>query len=227
MKKNFLTLMFLGTVFFMQSCGSSSFTLKGSDKAEASSSNLATGGSPTAIKMNMFALWLCINAACTDCILVQDNGATPVEHDLANNPTLFSGSPADGTYNCMVMKAYDTMNFVADAEAETIHGTTCTEGTEYTFDTYREASGDSDLWTTYPDHSTITATGTVANPGSDIVYYFVSTTPSAVIANTHQTLTLSNPIVVPGDEIFYADFTDQISTNDGHCWLETPTMGIQ
>ena len=231
MKFFFPLFLFAILAISVQSCSGdvdATFTLKGDNKTEASSSESVTGGTPTSIKMNMFALWLCSDAGCsTDCVLVQDNGSTPVQHDLATGPTLFSGSPADGDYNCMIIKAYDTMNFVPDAVAETTHGSTCTEGTEYTFDTYRTESGEGDdLWTTYPDGSDITPTGTVATPGNDIVYYFVSTDTTAVTAHTHQTLTLSNAITVPGTGTFYVDFTDQISTNGGYCWLEQPTMGV-
>ena len=57
-------------------------------------------GSPNEVNVQVYAFWLSPNEDCSDPVLIEDNGDTPVEFDLVGHPTLFTGSPAEKSGIC-------------------------------------------------------------------------------------------------------------------------------
>ncbi len=243
-----LTAILLAATTMLVSCGDdnaardATFTLTGSAVRTATAwyspvldalvpTARAAAGDPTSLKLNVYSVWLSANADCTGAVLVADNGATPVESDLFTNPDLITGSPAAGTYNCMLIQVNDTLQFAADAAAVAANEGCDDTTTEYTFDTYRDAEDDDGLWNDQ-DGSAIDATGSVTTPGTDTVVLFITTDTGAVQAGAlgahpNQVVALMNPVVVPTTVTLYWDFTDKVDSNSGQCWLEGAEVGVR
>ncbi|MBT8488213.1 MAG: hypothetical protein KJO65_05205, partial [Gemmatimonadetes bacterium] len=100
---------------------------------------LAGGGSadPTSFIIGFYRFYLAENADCSSPVLLEDHGATPENHDLLTNPTLFTVSGTPGTYNCIVMRISDVLTFTS---GETFGP--CVAGTTYMTDTYRDGEDD-------------------------------------------------------------------------------------
>lgn len=228
MKKKHFLLALLGGLFIFSCNDPSTLTIYGSSSvASLSDEGQETAGSPTSMKLSLYAAWVCRDSACTDCTQVTDNGNSPVEKNtFGENPIFFEGNPADGTYECIVMKISDAMKFIPDDEAVEAFPEYCSTEVEYTYDIYRAGESDSNLWKDN-EGKIIPATGTPDDPSAVPVYIFVSTDPTSVDAHPHQTITLASPLVVPGQATFVVDFTDQVSSALEHCWLETPTMSFE
>lgn len=222
-------------ILTMLSCGGSggnSLTIYGGHSATAASANIDSesapqAGSPTSLKLSMYAAWACLKADCTSCTQVTDYGATPQEKNLFDvKPVLFQGNPAAGTYNCIIIKMNDTMKFIADATAAAAWPD-CKAGTEYTYDIYRANESDSNTWVDM-NKTIIPSTGSVTVPGTDIVYLFASTTPTSVTSvSPNQTVKLTTPLVVPGQTTIVFDFTGKVSDTQNACWLEGFPMSFE
>jgi hypothetical protein len=207
------------------------FRLKGSASATASKpgeglDTLAASGSPTYVAVKILGIWLSENTDCSDPVLVKENSAADYV-DMTENPTLIEGSPADGTYNCLIVKQSDNIRFKADQTAVDAHAGCADTDTTYTFDTAREGSTLVDL-----DGTVTNATGTAATPGEDTQYVFITTDPTALSSPySDHGMTLTSALEVPGNLTLYVDFTDQISNNtdDGgnYCWVEQPAVGFR
>ena len=243
------TLAALSMTLLLASCGDDSadteatFTLKGSASAAAtawyqpaidallSRAHAAPEGSPTSTTLSIYSVWLSPNTDCTSPVLVDDNGATPVEHDLFMAPDLISGSPADGVYNCMILEMDDTLMFQADATAVAAHAGCVDTTTEYTFDIYRDGESDDGQWIDTAE-ALIDATGTVAAPGTDKVAIFITTDEAALTAlpngpHENQMVMLTSTITVPTSVTLFWDFTDTVDENGGQCWLEGAEVGVR
>lgn len=175
------------------------------------------------MKLNIYQILVSTNTDCSNPISLIDHGATPVEVNMVASPVLFSGSPAAGTYNCLIFKVSDTLAYQVDAAAVAAWPGVCADTTtEYRHDIYRTDNGGSvfkDL-----DGALIPATGIKATPSEDVVYLIGSTTPADAVAagyNVNQTFTLLSGLTVPGTSTFYVDFEDGIEdTGDSICTLE-------
>ena len=64
------------------------------------------------------------------------SNATATEVDFLARPTLGSGNPPDGTYQCVIIKMSDLIKFTPSATAGL-----CTAGTQYTADICRTDNG--------------------------------------------------------------------------------------
>lgn len=185
-------------------------------------------GSPSSTTMKMYALYISTQADCSSPTLVQDYGSDGVDKDVfESGVTLFEGSPADGDYQCLIIKMSDVIRFKADSEAVNAASSPCSEGTEYSLDIYRTDSGDS--WKDV-NGAAITPHGASGSPEADTVYIFVSRNPSAIPSTTaheNQVGTLGSSLVVPGQATFYADGSHQVTNNDGSCGLNGLTLGFQ
>jgi hypothetical protein len=237
-----LNIMSLIGFLILSSCGAggASFTVYGSSTSPSASVNraLVTSqpaflGTPTKLVMSVYALWLSPNTDCSDAVEVENYGDTPEDFDLIDSPTLFSGTPTPGTYQCLIMKISDNITFRSDATGVADNPSCVSTTTDHVFDIYRDDSGDDGTWIDI-DGNTIAATGAVGDPGDDIVYIFGSTTPADLVAagvSVNQLLPLNSALTLPGSATFVFDFTDQVSTNNNtgtdYCWVEGPEMSFE
>jgi hypothetical protein len=175
------------------------FELVGETDISASSFTGTPIGTPTSLKITVYALYLSVNEDCTDLQLIKDYGSTPREFNMIQNPKLFSGSPAAATYKCMVLKMQDTVRFKADADAVAEDAACGSVTTEHTIDIYRQGEGGAFLDL---NGDTIPARGSKGSPVADIIYTFASTDPSAIAPTTaheYQVNTMT-ALTVPGSK---------------------------
>jgi hypothetical protein len=188
-----------------------------------------TAGSPTVLRLRFHSLWISPYTDCREPTVVQTYDP-PREFNLFDAPTLFAGTPAAGTYHCLIFEADDLKTIVPDAAAQTAFPAHCRVGTEYTTDLYRAPDNDFRRL----DGSVITARGSRAVPVRDRVYFYASTDRAAVTArgpSIHQTLPLTAPLVVPGRTTLYVDATNgllgDVEDGIGFCAVEGGVMGFR
>ncbi|MCX6111957.1 MAG: hypothetical protein NTY22_01550 [Proteobacteria bacterium] len=230
-------------ICILAACGSSSgggtYTVKSSTSAVATTVSIGTNeigntfGSPTALKQKFYAAWISPNEDCTNAVLLQDYGDAGHVVDFYSGEVIFSGSPADGTYKCLISKSSDIQTFIPDAAAEG-HWTAavCSSTTTYTEDIFK---ADTPIITYLnKDGTTINGQGTYTAPVEQVIYSYITTNPSAIIAkgaHAQQVLTLATPLIVPGQGTLYTDFTGQVSKETigatTVCWLEQPVVGFR
>jgi hypothetical protein len=181
-------------------------------------------GDPSSISLGMYALYVSENADCSNYTTVVDNGTTADYKDFATNPTLFEGSPANGTYNCIALRMSDVIRF----QTATSFGT-CVAGTDYQQDIYRSGS-DSIPWKDIDLHDVI-GTGSDSIPVDNHVTVVMTTDTSAAIArgfSTNQIVRLGSGLVVPGSNTFYWGSEGSVSTGSGRpCGLEKGTPAFR
>jgi len=214
--------------------GASSLTITGSTHATASfraarsSARAAsfgvtasdTMGDPSSIKIGLYALWISQNADCSNAVLVQDNGATAQYKDFVAKPTLFTGSPAVGSYSCVAIKMSDVIKF----EAASAFGE-CATNTEYAIDIYRsDNTGDPGSEFKDVNLNPIAASGTDAAPADDRVTIVMTRDPEAAIArgfSPNQVIPLGSNLAVPGSSTFVWGGAGTVRTEPGQgCGLE-------
>jgi hypothetical protein len=185
-------------------------------------------GTPTSLKVRMQKVYLAANADCTNPVLVQDKGAGDYQ-DLVGKPTIFSGSVAAGTYNCLALKISDIMKFTADATAAAASNGVCVAGRENDFDILK-VEQPAENWYDVETGGTIAGAGTYGAAVEQNVFLFISTNPSAVTAanarvHVHQLVPLVNPVVIKTSQVtngaFVFDAANRIAvTQEAFCWLE-------
>lgn len=226
-----VTILALGLV----GCSDSNSGLVIRGAPDATSTGLATvstSGSPTYLLMTVYAAYISTNADCSSPVLLQDYGASGQAFNMyaTGGPTMFSGNPGDGTYECLILKMSDTMNFKVDATAVTDHPSCTSTTTEHTFDVYRNGNSDDGLQVDI-DGVAYDARGSAASPVADTMYVFASTAAdytsvraNGVAINENQFVQLNNPMVVPSERYFYFDMSDGVATHSesavDYCWLE-------
>jgi hypothetical protein len=243
MKKSLVLLLLGGFIFTGCSDDAASFKVIGSSSA-SSRLQLADflpvpgrvpSGTPTSFKITLYSAYIATGADCSNPLLIQDYGSAGQEFDMMASPTLFSGTPAAGTYHCLILKFKDNMKFKADATAVANHAGCTDTTTEYTFDIYREAGDDDGDWIDLNGVG-VDATGSAAAPGADTTFFFGSTSVSAakangVTAHTNQSGGLASPLVVPGQTTYYWDATNGIENHverrANYCWVEEVTSGFR
>ena len=221
--------------------GTPSFTVKGSSSAPPSGvtnrlvhmsllssasprfdqSGGTVVGDPSKVAIGMYAFYLSQNEDCSAPVAMTDNGDTPVVKDFAQNPVLFTGSPAAGTYKCVILRISDAMHFESASA-----GGGCAQHTDYPMDIYRAPDTD---WKDINDEF-IVGTGTDASPADDKVYLFASTNPDALLTrgiSPNQTLSLTSALTVPGTATFYWNATNTIDTDGTVCGMEPPQLSFQ
>lgn len=123
------------------------------------------------------------------------------------SPTLITGSPANGTYKCIAFEMDDTFTLVPDAPAAASLPLYYKEGVASYQDIYRTNT-----------------------PVADKVFIIASTSPSAVTArgySDNQTVTLTNPMVVPGQVTFSLDLANHIETSNNRCGMAQIPMSFE
>jgi hypothetical protein len=233
MKKFFLIVLMISAFLSVTSCGSSAsskFKVYGAPTASAAVANVTDDnntyyGSPTSLKITMYAVWVGTNADCTGLVSVADYGTTGQVFDIFDNPVLFQGNPPDGTYNCMVLKISDTMTFIPAQSG----GTYCVAGTPYTFNV---AINDPNLPLVDNNFNPI-----VIDAGPSAIYIFATTDNTKTAAKNvsiDQTIPLTAAMVSPGQVTLVMDFTNRVYVQPAQqgipttqCWLDSPTMSFK
>jgi hypothetical protein len=177
-------------------------------------------GSPSSLKIAIFAYYLSTGADCANPVPLIDYGGDPLIKDVYANPTLFSGNPGEGNYRCVVLKIRDTLRFRPDETAAT--GACGTTESEHTYDLYRSDQMAGGTWKNLEGQQ-VTAKGALASPEADVVTLFASTDPDEAIAarqlSPSQIIPLAAPIQVPGETTFYADYENGVLEDSGVCTL--------
>lgn len=185
--------------------------------ASPAASPLGVGGlagDPASVSLGLYALHVSTSADCSDPVLVQHHGADPVLVDLMEEPLLFSGSPPEGSYSCVVL----TMSDVIGMRPASSFGD-CVAGEAYQGDIYRD--GDSS-WKDLAG-AAVVGHGSSEDPVSDPVSLFLTRDPDAVRAlglSPHQTLLLGADLVVPGQSTFFWDGRDTAVSEGGGCHVQ-------
>lgn len=176
---------------------------------------MVTNGDPSSIRVGVHTLWISQNADCSVPQLVQDHGPSAVQADLMVNPVLFSGSPANGTYACLLIKMSDVVQF---RSASTFG--TCQPDVDYRQDIYRDGESD---WKD-ANLNPIIGHGTDGLPVDDQVTIVLTTSPQSAVArgfSQNQVLPLQNPLSVPAASTFYWNGQGTVTSLDGRpCGLE-------
>lgn len=91
--------------------------------------------SPTSLKIKVYQVAVALSADCSSPTVIFSS-ASGTEKDFMTNPTLGSGSIADGTYNCVMITMDDVIKFTPAAN----DGGSCLGGTEYSIDLCRDTA---------------------------------------------------------------------------------------
>jgi hypothetical protein len=170
-------------------------------------------GDPGALRIGVYALYISPNADCSSPVLVQDFGTKPVVKDFVH-PVLFSGSPADGAYQCVAIKMSDVIRV-----QPTTTFSVCDSTVEYAGDIYR--AGETD-WKDV-DLNPIIGTGSDSVPTDDRVTIILTRDTTAAQTrgfSTHQTLPLSSDLIVPSQSTFYWNGQGTVTDAGGHCGVD-------
>ena len=239
-------LLLLALSLTLVSCGGTgdTFVVKGAHVLPGTSSSLEAG-TPTAMFIKVKRLWLLPAASCAPAAgkvladYLVENRSDFAEFDMVSAPTLFSGAPAAGTYNCMILELSDIIKFRPDRVAQDAHTVAkCNVELDYYFDIFTESQP---YWYNPVTDTDDTATGvdqyaTETDYASNYqaVYQFATTDADAVTAlhPNAQAMVLTAPIVLSGEAVdvnFILDTRDKItagySTVDT-CSLEQPTITV-
>lgn len=173
-----------------------------------------TSGDPASLLIGMYAFYISPNADCSAAVLVQDYGATASVKDFVNHPTLFTGSPDPGSYQCVAIKMSDVITVVP--------GTTfgnCHAGVQYPGDIYRDGETD---WKDI-DLNPITGTGTDSAPADDHVLLVMTRDTTAAIArgfSSNQVIDLGSDLIAPGHSTFYWHGEGTVVDAGGQCGVD-------
>lgn len=211
-------------------------SLPGLDRIAMSLTCPTCAGSPTSFEMKLYQAWISANTDCSSPVLIEDHGAGGAVVELSSSPILFSGTPADGIYQCLILVASDNLIFTVNSDAVTAHAGCIDTTTINTQDIYRNGESDDGFWIDLAGDP-IDATGSLAAPGDDRVTYFISTNitvagAASTLAHMNQVLLLTTPMVVPGTVTLQQNWVDGIDnlfdfdSSTNFCALEEGSMGF-
>ena len=186
----------------------------------------------SSLKLQVYSVMLSTSAQCTSPVTVFSS-ATATEVDFLAAPTLGSGNPPDGTYQCVIIKMSDLIKFTPSATAGL-----CTAGTQYTADVCRT---DNSGTTQAPDAlgAPSACSGTDAAPVSDAVHLYLTTNPAAgsggntflqpTDATSTNGLHLTAPLVIAGTakSKFVVNATGKVGSDSIGCGMNPPVFGFQ
>ncbi len=186
----------------------------------------------SSVKLSVYAVMLSTSPLCSSPVTVFSN-PTPVDVDFLSGPTLGKGSPADGSYNCVIIKMKDLIRFKPSCSAGS-----CLADTEYTIDVCRSDNSGS---TAAPDASgaPIACTGTDTAPAADTVYLYLTTNSSAgsggqTFSQPTSTvsgngLNLTAPLVISGNakSKFVVNASGKVDGSHGPCGMNPPVFGFE
>lgn len=201
--------------------------------AKASTTALTVVGSPSHVYLQVSGVYLSAAASCASPVTVQSYSSAQAK-DLIVNPTLATGEPAAGTYQCLVVEVADSISFTS-----TSAGGACSAGATYAMDIYRD-NGDTqaEQWRGVSG-SSIAPLGTDTTIVSQrVALAFTSDTAAAYAAGWGhgQVIPLTGTITAPGSNTFVWDFTGAVTSNTfttmggasrSECGLEPPMPRVQ
>jgi hypothetical protein len=185
----------------------------------------------SSLKLQVYSVMLSTSPLCSSPLTVFSS-PTATEVDFLANPTLGSGNPADGIYQCVIIKMSDLIKFRPSATSGT-----CTAGAEYVADVCRTDNGGT---THAPDAAaaTTSCTGTDAAPHADAVYLYLTTNAAAGTggqtfvqpnsASSTSGLHLTAPLTIAGTakSKFVVNATGKVSGADITCGMNPPVFGF-
>ena len=195
---------------------------------------MAQTTSASSLKLSVYSVMVSTSPFCTNPITIFDN-ATATQLDFISKPTLGSSgsptNPADGTYNCVIIKMSDNILFTPIAAA----GASCAAGTQYTTDVCTTTSNK-----TVPNSGVTTAcTGSGTVPSVDVVYMYLTTNANASTgsnaflqptnAASTNGIKIANPLVVSGNlsSKFIVNTANKVGTGGGACGINAPVFDFQ
>ena len=181
----------------------------------------------SSLKLQVYSVMLSTSAQCTNPFTVFSS-STPTEVDFLATPTLGSGNPADGTYNCIIIKMSDTIKFKPTA----LDGS-CAAGLEYSTDVCQ--TGETTLAPDAAGAPAACSTGV-----ADVVYLYLTTgrvgsgggnaflQPLAPNATSYG-VNLSAPLVIAGTATskFVVNAAGKVDGSAGSCGMNAPAFGFQ
>jgi len=180
-----------------------------------------TWGGAGSLTIKLYALYISASTDCSSPVLVQDLGAAGVDRDFMTNPVLFEGTPASGTYQCLMLKMSDVLRMTPSS---TFGG--CVLGTEYSGDIYRDGESD---WVDV-NLASVTGHGTDEVGVDDRVTIFMTRDTAAAVArgiSSNQLVQLQSSLIVPGQSTFHMDASNAVATDGVHCGIEKPVVSFQ
>ena len=181
----------------------------------------ALTGAASSVTIRMYALWISSHGDCSAPVLVQTYGETGQDKDFMQNPVLFAGQPAAGTYQCVMFRMSDVLRM----KPATTFGA-CVAGTDYAGDIYRDGEID---WKDV-DLNPVLGHGTDSIPVDDHVTIFFTRDTAAALArgiSQNQLVLLQSDLVVPAQSTFYMDAHDAVQTDGVYCGLEKPRTSFE
>lgn len=175
-------------------------------------------GDVSKMNIKVYELWLSANADCTDAEKVVDYGSAGENKDFTAGDVLFSASPADGTYKCLMMRMSDVIDFESEDE-----GTECQKNTEYTMDIFRD-----ETWKN-ADGSDLEGSGSSESPVNNKPYTIFTTDRDAALGegyHENQIIELTDGLVVPGNATFYFSGVNSIVEDTGYCGMNPSSVGF-
>lgn len=192
---------------------------------------------PTEAILHVYGMAVSTNTDCSNATVVGYN-ASGTDFDFTQGPTLFSGSIAAGTYQCVILYMDAKLTFIPKATVGS-----CTAGTTYTINighngTFTPGSPNSSNVLVYSANTANTGTSSTDLVHVDKVLLFLSTgstgtgqTGGAFLQPTTATptngITLGAPFVVSStgtSGTFVVNFNGQVNGGGGNCDLGPPTF---
>jgi hypothetical protein len=200
--------------------------------ASVAASSQAMALDASSLKLQVYSVMLSTSPLCTNPYTVFSN-ATATEVDFLAAPTLGSGNPPDGTYNCVIIKMTDIIKFTPSGTSGL-----CTAGTQYAADICRS---DNSGMTQAPDAvgAPQMCSGTDAAPVANPVYLYLTTNPGQAkggdtfmqptSASSMNGIRLVSPLVIAGTakSKFVVDATGKVGSDGVSCGMEPPVFGFQ
>lgn len=226
--KKILSLVVIGLVVSACDSGSSSsanVTLKGAGAA-ASLSTFLPVVDPAQMKIKVFKFAVSTHTDCSDMQVIYED-SSPAYQQMLANPTIGSGTLADGEYPCIAMEVSDQIKFTTN----TTEGS-CTAGSEYTIDVCRS---DNSGASTLIDGTAVTCAGTDDGvnpaPNDDKVAIYMSTTGSdsnlAFIPSSPFPLTSAFTVAGAVTATFVVDGSGKVDGSNTACGMNPPVFGFR
>lgn len=188
----------------------------------------------SSLKLQVYSVMLSTSPLCSNPYTVFSS-TTPTEVDFLATPTLGSGNPPDGRYECVIIKMSDIIKFTPKSSEGL-----CLAGTEYKSDVCRSDNGG---MTQAPDAvgAPTACSGTDAGPVADPVYLYLTTNTSAGVkggnGNTFMQpadvasangLNLTAPLLIGGTSRskFVVNATGKVGSDGVSCGMDPPVFGF-
>lgn len=185
----------------------------------------------TSLKMKTYQIAVALDTDCTAPKVIFQSTAGEIKDFLAN-PTLGSGSLADGTYNCVMITMDDMVTYTsASGSGDTV----CVAGTEYSVDICRSPETTDLLTGTTFTAQTCAGTSQWVGVANKVTLY-LTTAADGSGGNFKKGgingIALASPFIVSGAEtgIFYLDVGQLAAAVDNGftgCEMTTPTFGFR